>query len=353
MNNKVRKTVRYIFLFLLAAVLIFFAFREVRWAEFKAALKACSWGWIAASMFFGLMSFIFRGLRWRRLLLPIDPATSFRTCFNAVNISYAVNLVLPRVGEFARCGFVTARSAPDPSENGRRIASFDKVLGTAALERSSDLVAMASILGIFLVATWGRFGAFFMDKVLGTVATGFDFSSLWILLAAIVCVGIFICFCALFRSRLSFLEKIIGFCKGLWQGFVSCVKMEKGWLFLLQTAFVWVSYWLMSYSVLHAVQGMDTAAIPETMASCVENLSGLGPVDALFLMLVGSLSSILPVPGGFGAFHFMVAGAISYVYGVPFEFGMIFATLSHESQALLQAVCGGLSYLDESVRQTE
>ena len=44
MNNKVRKTVRYIFLFLLAAVLIFFAFREVRWAEFKAALKACSWG---------------------------------------------------------------------------------------------------------------------------------------------------------------------------------------------------------------------------------------------------------------------------------------------------------------------
>ncbi len=189
-----------------------------------------------------------------------------------------------------------------------------------------------------------------MDKVLVTVASGFDFSSLWVLLAAILCVGIFICFCALFRSRLSFLEKIIGFCKGLWQGFVSCVKMDKGWLFMLQTAFVWVSYWLMSYSVLHAVQGMDTAAIPEAMASCVENLSGLGPVDALFLMLAGSLSSLVPVPGGFGAFHYIVAMALSSVYGIPFGIGIVFATLSHESQTLTMIVCGTASCIDETLQ---
>lgn len=353
MNNKVRKSVQYIFFFLLAAVLLYFAFREVRWAEFKAALQACRWEWVAASMAFGAISFCLRGLRWRRLLLPIDPSTSFRTCFNAVNISYAVNLALPRVGEFVRCGFITARSTPDPSDKGRRLASFDKVLGTAALERSSDLVAMASILGLFLVATWRRFGSFFMDKVVGSAAEGFSLSSLWMLLAALGCFGIFIYLCVRLRSKIPFLGKVLGFCKGLWQGFVSCVRMEKGWLYLLQTALVWFSYWMMSLTVLFAVQGMDTSSLPQAMASCVDSLSGLGPVDALFLMLVGSLSSVVPVPGGFGAFHFMVAGAISSVYGVPFEFGMIFATLSHESQALVQLVCGGLSYLDESTRKRQ
>ncbi|MGN0201772.1 MAG: lysylphosphatidylglycerol synthase transmembrane domain-containing protein [Candidatus Cryptobacteroides sp.] len=350
MNNKVRKTVRYILLLLLAAVLLYFAFREVRWTEFKAALGSCRWEWIAASMLFGVISFSLRGLRWRRLLLPIDSSTSFRTCFNAVNISYAVNLALPRVGEFVRCGFITARSAPDPSVKGRRLASYDKVLGTAALERSADLVAMASILGIFLLATWGRFGSFFMEKVFGQAAEGFNPSSLWIPIALAACAGIFIALCVWLRDRLPFMGKIAGFCKGLWQGFVSCVRMGKGWLFLLQTLLVWCCYWMMSYSVLLAVQGMDTSALSEGMASCVRSLAGLGPVDALFLMLVGSLSSIVPVPGGFGAFHFLVAGAISSLYGVPFEFGMVFATLSHESQTLVQIVCGGLSYLDESIR---
>ena len=73
--------------------------------------------------------------------------------------------------------------------------------------------------------------------------------------------------------------------------------------------------------------------------------------DALFLMLAGALSSIVPVPGGFGAFHFIVAAAVSYVYGLPFEFGIIFATLSHESQELNQLVWGGISFVIEQFRK--
>ena len=72
---------------------------------------------------------------------------------------------------------------------------------------------------------------------------------------------------------------------------------------------------------------------------------------SLLLMLAGALSSIVPVPGGFGAFHFIVAAAVSYVYGLPFEFGIIFATLSHESQELNQLVWGGISFVIEQFRK--
>ena len=136
MNKKVGNILKYGLSALLAAVLLYFAFREVNWTDFWSALKACRWEYVILSMLFGLLAFYLRALRWRELLLPIDPSTSRRACFNAVNISYVVNMGLPRVGEVLRCGYITRHSAKRTGEDGeeRRLASFDKVLGTAALE---------------------------------------------------------------------------------------------------------------------------------------------------------------------------------------------------------------------------
>ena len=38
------------------------------------------------------------------------------------------------------------------------------------------------------------------------------------------------------------------------------------------------------------------------------------------------------------------------VYGIPFGVGIVFATLSHESQTLTMILCGTASYIDETVR---
>lgn len=73
-------------------------------------------------------------------------------------------------------------------------------------------------------------------------------------------------------------------------------------------------------------------------------------VDAFFLMVVGSVSSLVPVPGGFGAYHYLLSLALSTVYGIPMATGLIFATLSHESQALIQIICGAGSYIAETFR---
>ena len=65
-------------------------------------------------------------------------------------------------------------------------------------------------------------------------------------------------------------------------------------------------------------------------------------------MIAGTVSSVVPVPGGFGAYHGVVCGALLSIWGIPIGTGMIFATLSHESQVITQALCGLASYIHEN-----
>lgn len=354
MKKKVGNILKYGISLALAVVLLYCSFRGVSWGDFLEGLRSCRWEYVILSMLFGMLAFYLRALRWRELLLPIDRTTSRLTCFNAINISYLVNIALPRVGEFVRCGYITAHSPkkPDSDESGHRVASYDKVLGTAALERSADVIAMFGIMAIFLIFTWDQFGGFFSEKIFGAASGGFSMGKIVVMVSAIVTVVAFITCAILFADKWAPFRKISGFCKGVWAGFLSCLKMKGAWKFLTLTAGVWFCYWMMSVTILWALQGISPDSVSPELASAVGTLQTLNLTDALFLMIAGSLSSIVPVPGGFGAFHFIVSSAISYVYGIPVQFGMIFATLSHESQAVNQILWGGISWISESLRKT-
>ena len=316
-------------------------------------LRSCHWGFVLLSMAASIVAFWFRGLRWREILLPIDPSIRKRTTFNAVNIGYIANFVFPRIGEFVRCGFITKNSAPaEPDESGhadmdagsdaglermivRKKASYDKVLGTVVLERAWDMVVMFCFLIALLLFKWQDFGKFFVDEMWRPIARAVDFSIWWIVLGLLILLGIAVWRIVASRERNPFFGKICGVFSGLWQGLVSFVKMDNKWRFLFYTLVIWAMYWLMSASTMWALP----------------DLGALGLSDALFLMVAGSLGWLVPVPGGFGAFHYIVSLALSAIYGIPFEQGIVFATLSHESQAITMAICGGASYLYETLGQ--
>ncbi|MCR5003667.1 MAG: flippase-like domain-containing protein [Bacteroidales bacterium] len=323
MNEKVSKFLKYILSVAVAAVLLWFSFREVEWKEFWNALSRCRWEFVLMSMAFGLCSFFIRALRWRLILLPIDPKTKRITCFNAVNISYVANMVLPRVGELVRCGYITADSSKN--EKGEKLASYDKVLGTVVVDRSSDVLMMLLLFIPFSIIGWSRFGSFFMEKIVTPVAAGFNF---WYLLAIVALIAAAV-----------FAVKKVKFFGGVWNGFKACFHMDQVWLFIFYSFLLWTLYWLMSMSILWAVQGISP-----------ELLGGIDGLDIFFLMIVGSLSSLVPVPGGFGAFHYLLCLALTTVYGIPPHIAIVFATLSHESQVVIQAIAGFVSYVWESVR---
>lgn len=327
MNKKITKFLKYILSATVAAVLLYFSFREVDWQDFLVGLKTCRWEFILLSMAAGVIAFWFRGLRWRQLLLPIDNSTKRITTFNAVNIGYIANFVFPRIGEFVRCGVVARRSQD-------KKASYDKVLGTVVLERGWDMLTMLLLLAVLLVARWGKFGGFFMTQMWEPVSARIDFSIWWIVAALVIMGAGLLWVIWKFRERGGICSKIWGIFLGLLQGFSSCFKMEGKWRFFASTALIWAMYWLMAAATMWAIPVLD----------------GLNMIDALFLSLAGSLGWLVPVPGGFGAFHFVVSLALQAIYGIPFETGIIFATLSHESQAITMALFGGLSYGYESLR---
>ena len=336
MNPTIKKTIKYIASAAVAVLLLWFSFRDVEWSSFAAVLKECHWGYVALSMAAGSFAFLLRALRWRRLLMPIDESISTLTTFNGVNIGMISNFVFPRIGEFVRCGVIARRSAPvDPEHPDKKKASYDKVLGTVVLERSWELLVMLLLLAVVVIAGFKRFGGFFVEQIWNPIAQRLDFSIWWIVaLLVAVCVAV-LWLLWRYRESNAFCSKVWGIFNGILQGFASCLKMEKKWLFFAYTACIWLTYWLMAASTVWAAPFLEH----------------LDVIDALFLSLVGGIGFAVPVPGGIGAFHFVISLALSMVYGIPMEMGIVYATLSHTSQAITQIFFGVVSYVVEAVRK--
>lgn len=344
MNKNLKKNLQYLLWICVSIALLYFSFRGVNWQDFGTALKSCRWEYILLSMAAAVLVLYVRGLRWRMQLLPIDPSISSLTCWNAYNICMIVNLVLPRVGEVARCGVVRKNSARDAG--GQPRITLDKALGTVVMDRIWDGVSLAVVLVLMLLVMWDRFGSFFTDTLFPGVRGK---AHLWWIVgvAVLVIVG-FVWLCWRLRDRGRFWSGAWNIVKGVRDGLVTCLHMRNGWLFIVYTAIIWFLYWVMCYTVVLSLQGIDTSVLSPELAGALARVDTLGPADALFLMFAGSLSSLIPVPGGFGAFHSVVAGALSSLYGIPFNVGLIFATLSHESQVIVDAVCGAVSYVYET-----
>ena len=344
MDKKVTNILRYGLWIAVAAGLLYFSFRSVNWHDFGAALRECRWGYVVLAMVLGAATYWLRSLRWRMQLLPLDASTSRVTCWNAYNICILVNYVLPRVGEVVRCGYAVRHSARDGE--GKRLVTFDKALGTVVADRLWDGISMLVVTILVVTLLGNRFGAFFSETLSPGLAGKVHLW--WILALGAALAAGFIFLCWKLRARGGIWGRIWGWIRGGYDGLVSCLHMRHGWLFILYTVLIWILYWLMSASILWALQGIDPASVSPELADALGKIEGLGMADALLLMFAGAVSSLVPVPGGFGAFHGAVALTLSSVYGIPFAVGLIFATLSHESQTIMSILCGAESYIHET-----
>lgn len=320
-KERAGKIVRSMIFLLLSVVLLYFSFRGVKWRDFIEGLLSCNYLWIAVSMLVGIMGFVFRALRWRLIMLPLNGGVSRMEAYNGVTVAYLTNFVFPRAGELARCG-VIARTGK---------INFEGVLGTVVLERTFDLFCLIFWVLFLIVFKWQQFGSFIGETLLEPVITKVTGSILYGIIAAVVLLAIVIV-PILLRKRLGrfkIFNKLSGIVKGLVKGFLSAFKMKHKWLFLLYTALLWGTYWLTSLTTIYA--------FPQ--------VHGLTAIDALFLMIVGGLGWTVPVQGGIGAYHLVISMALLAVYGIEQQTGVVFATISHESQALAMIVCGTVSLI--------
>ena len=76
-------------------------------------------------LLFGLFANVVRGLRWGLLISSLGERFKMSNIIYAVLGNYAVNMVLPRVGEVWRCGIITKYDK----------IPFTKLLGTLLIDR--------------------------------------------------------------------------------------------------------------------------------------------------------------------------------------------------------------------------
>jgi uncharacterized protein (TIRG00374 family) len=128
---------------LVGAALVWWLFKDTNWGAVFAAVRAANWGWMAVSVAAVLLSFVVRIWRWKYIVCS-DQKVSFARMFNATQIGFLANFVLPaRVGEPIRA-IVLSRSTGIP---------FSKTFAFVAIDRVTDMAGLVMVLGL-TVATF-------------------------------------------------------------------------------------------------------------------------------------------------------------------------------------------------------
>lgn len=323
MDKKAANTIKYILSLVLALVFVWFAFRKVDWTAFWEGVKETRWIHVVFYFLASIGALLFRVERWRCLLRPFDDKPKRMTIWDANNIGNIVNIALPGAGEFVRCGYVSSKKI-----------GYEKALGTIVCERACDIVAILLIFAAALLINWKRFGNFFRERMVDPVAGEANFNFAWILVGIVVLAAVAIWVILRFRDRNKSFRKAADALLGLWVGFVSISKIKNKFAFFLYTVGIWTMYVLMSYFIIRALPFAD----------------GMNFLDAMFISSIGNFASVIPVPGGIGAYHYLIAISLQTIYAASWDQGILMATLAHEGHAILIAVLGLISYVGYTAR---
>lgn len=245
-------------------------------------------------------------------MAPLGEHPRTADCVYAVFISYAANLVVPRVGEISRCGVLARYDG----------TNFSKSLGTVVTERLIDTLCVALITGTAFLTQAHVFKTFFQktgtnaDALTGTLTSVHPYLIMTGLLVAGLLTSFFLRHTAVFNRARNALRNV-------WVGILSLRHVKRPPLFLLYTIGIWTCYFLQFYVTFF----------------CFPFSAPLGAAAGLVMFAVGSIAVAVPTPNGAGPWHFAVMTMMT-LYGVNREDAGIFALLVHGIQTFLLILLG-------------
>ena len=294
-------------------LLLWWLFREMDLTEIWNVIRhGVRYDIILFSLLFGLFANIVRGLRWGLLIETLGVRFKRSNAINAVLGNYAVNLVLPRVGEVWRCGIVAKYDK----------ISFSKLLGTLLIDRVSDTIMVGTITLFIFIFNIDFFFSFFAKNP--ALLEGFHamLNSIWIYALAIGLV-ILVWFVFKYMSRFTLVRKAKELLLNVWAGMKSIWLMDRKWLFLVQTLLIWSGYFCYFYITFYAFDFTRELGI------------GVG----LIAFTMSSIGVAVPVQGGIGPWHFMVIATL-VCFGVNENDAAAFALVVHTVQTVWTGLCG-------------
>ena len=308
-----KKVLQVILPLLLGVFILVWVYRDFNFQRVGEVMShGMDYGWIALSLVFGVFANLFRGWRWKLALEPLGEYPKTSNCVYAIFISYASNLVIPRVGEVTRCGVLSKYDG----------VSFPKSLGTVVSERMIDTLCVGLITSMVLLSQMPVFATFFAETGtdVGRYAEVLTSGHFYLIVLCVVAIGLLGFF--LIRN-IALFAKLKGILQNVWQGIVALKDIKHIPLYIIYTLGIWVCYFFEFYLAFFA---FDFSA-------------HLGISAGLVMFVVGTLAVIVPTPNGAGPWHFAVMTMLM-LYGVGKEDAGIFALLVHGIQTFLLILLG-------------
>ena len=271
-----------------------------------------NWTWMLLSFPFGILAQMFRGWRWKQTLEPLGETPRHSTSINSIFLSYAASLLVPRIGEFTRCGVLKRYDG----------VSFSKALGTVVTERAIDSLVVACVSGLTLLLQLQVFDIFF-DRTGTSVDSILSKFSPAGYLVTFVCGVAALLLLHFLLKKLSIYNKVKATLGGIWEGIVSLKNVRNIPLFIFFTFGIWASYFLHYYLTFF----------------CFDFTSHLGVGCAMVTFVVGSIAVLVPTPNGAGPWHFAVKTML-ILYGVADENALYFVLIVHTVQTMLVILLG-------------
>ncbi len=305
----------------LGGFILYWMYRDFDFKRIQdVMLYDMNWTWMLVSLPFGVTAQIFRGVRWRQTLEPVGEKPRLSTCVNSIFMSYAASLLIPRIGEFTRCGVLSKCDG----------VSFPKALGTVVTERAIDTLLVMIITGLTLLAQMRIFNSFFSSTGTSMETILSKFTATGYIVTAICAVAVIVLLHFLLK-RLSIYKKVKSTLNSVWQGMASLKGVRNMPLFIALTLGIWISYFLHYYLTFF----------------CFDFTSKLGLMCGVATFVVGSIAVIVPTPNGAGPWHFAVKTML-LLYGATIAAGntltaeeaLSFVLIVHTVQTMLVILLG-------------
>lgn len=303
--------------FVLGLGILWWMYRGTNWSDFgHYVLHEMNWWWMLLSLAFGILPQMARAWRWKMALEPLGEHPRRTSCIDAIFMSYAASLVIPRVGEVTRCG--TLKTADG--------VSFTKSLGTVVTERLVDSLLMLLFTGIAFLLQLPMFLRFLKETNtnIGDLLyrfTGTGYIVTFICLVAALIAG----FVAI--RRFSFFKKGRDMLRDMWEGVLSLRKVRNLPLYLFYSVLIWIGYFLHFYIAFFSFDFTTHLSIGA----------------AFLIFCVGTFAVLVPTPNGAGPWHFAVKTML-VLYGVAETQAIMFALTVHTIQTALVVLLGAFGW---------
>ena len=297
---------------LLGLVLLFYAFKNIQLDDFLSKLDQTRYEWVIGSMLLSSLAYVSRAYRWQLLLRAADQKVSTFRLTLAVFVGYLANLAFPRLGEVVRCAVLKKTNQIPVSLS----------IGTVVTERIIDSLVLLFFLIIALLLEFDLIVTYF-ENIFSTYHIPLD----GILYAALTLLMIFsVLVLVILRTHTPLSQRTKKMASEVLRGILTIKSIQSKSLFLITTTVMWLTYFLMSYMIFFAL----------------EETSSLSLTAGFMLLVSGGIALALPVQGGIGTYHAMIAMMLG-LYGIENTTGLFLATLLHSSQILSVVIFGGIS----------